>query len=86
MAVVPLREGGVIPGVVMEPDLDLIAKIDGWLTDAKSGQLRAMAYVMIDRDRAVVTGWTGRADGHDMLGGVSLLAFRYMKADQGRDD
>ena len=83
--VVPLISGGLVPAIVAEPDQELIAKVDQWLADAKSGQLRAMAYVMIDRDRAIGTGWVGHSDSHDMLGGVNLLAFRYMKADQDED-
>jgi len=84
--ILPFRAGGVIPATVMEPDQDLIAAIEGWLIDAKSGQLRAMGYVMINRDRDIVTGWIGGADGRDMLSGVNLLTFRYMKAHQEQDD
>ena len=82
--VVPLRSGGVIPATVQEPDTELITKIEGWLADAKSGQLRVVGYAMIDRDRAVTTGWVGGGDHHDMTAAVNLLAFRYMLA--GLDD
>ena len=84
--VVPLRPGGVIPATVMKPDQELIAKIKGWLADAKSGQLRAMGYVMVDRDRTISTGWAGRADDHDMTAGVNMLAFRYMLSGVDRDE
>lgn len=82
----PLKPDGVIPATVMEPDAELIAKIEGWLELARSGQLRSMAYVMIDRDRAIGTGWAGKADDHDMTGGVNTLAFRYMLASTERDE
>lgn len=82
MSVVPLREGGLIPATVMEPDAELIAKLEQLLTDARSGHLRVMSYVLIDRDRAIGTGWVGRGDHHDMTAGVSLLAYRYMGSDR----
>lgn len=82
MSVVPMRPDGLIPTVVAEPDQELITKIEGWLADAQSGHLRAVGYVLIDRDRAIGTGWTGHADHHDMTAGVNTLAFRYMSASQ----
>lgn len=85
MTVVPMRAGGIIPATVMEPDQELIAKIEDWLADAKSGQLRVIGYVMIDRDRAIATGWVGKGDDHDMTAGVNMLAFRYMLAGVERD-
>lgn len=78
--VVPLRSGGVIPATVQAPDTELIAKIEGWLADAKSGRLRAVGCAMIDRDRAITTGWVGHGYHHDMLAAVNLLTFRYMTA------
>ena len=63
--------------MVQAPDAELIAKIEGWLADAKSGHLRSIGYALIDRDRAIGTGWIGHADHHDMTAGVSMLAFRY---------
>ena len=86
MAVVPMREGGLIPATVMEPDEDLIAKLEQLLADARSGHLRALGYSMIDRDRAVTTGWSGHADHHDMTAGVHTLAYRYMRAGEDRGD
>lgn len=80
MAVVPIRPDGVVPAVAMKPDGDLIAKIEEWLEAARSGHLRAMGFVSIDRDRAICTGWCGHADHHDMTAGVNMLAFRYMAA------
>lgn len=82
--VVPLRAGGVVPATVMEPDAEVIAKIEEWLKDARSGHLRAIGYATIDRDRAICTGWVGHGDHHDMTAGVNLLQFRYMTA--GRDE
>lgn len=78
MTVVPLKPNGIIPATVMPPDEELVAKLKEWLADAKSGQLRAMGYTIIDRDRAICTGWVGHADHHDMTAGVNMLAFRYM--------
>lgn len=86
MSVVPLRPDGVIPNQVAKPDEELIETLETILTDARSGQLRAFAYVLIDRDRGITTGWNGHADDHDMTAGVNLLAFRYMKAGQDTDD
>ncbi len=82
MTVVPLHSGGLIPATVAEPDQELIAKIKGWLADAKSGQLRVIGYALIDRDRAICTGWVGHGDHHDMTAGVNMLAFRYMSSTQ----
>ena len=82
MPVVPLREGGIIPATVMEPDAELVAKIEGWLADAKSGQLRVIGYALIDRDRSIATGWVGHGDHHDMTAAVNTLAFRYMASSQ----
>lgn len=78
--VVPIRPGGIVPATVQAPDAELIAKLKEMLADAKSGHLRAVGYALIDRDRAIVTGWAGHADHHDMTAGVSLLAFRYLGA------
>ncbi len=86
MTVVPIRADGVIPATVAPPDDELIAKLEGWLADARSGHLRACGFVWIDRDRAICTGWIGHADHHDMTAGVNLLAFRYMRAGQDNDD
>jgi len=85
MAVVPIRADGVVPATVAPPDEELIAKLEGWLTDAQSGQLRAIGFVLIDRDRAICTGWIGHADHHDMTAGVNILAFRYMLVGQDKD-
>lgn len=85
MTVVPLRSDGVVPAIVMPPDEELIAKIEAWLKDARSGQLRAAGFVLIDRDRAIFTGWVGHADHHDMTAGVAILNFRYMAAGQDED-
>ena len=84
--IVPFSKGGIVPATVMEPDADLIAKIEEWLEKAKSGQLRAMAYVMITRDRAIGTGWTGHSDQHDMTAGVNTLAWRFMREAQDFND
>lgn len=85
MNVVPTRPDGVISATVMEPDADLIEKLESMLVDAKSGQLRAAGYTLIDRDRAICTGWIGHADHHDMYAGVNQLAFRYMLAGDSDD-
>lgn len=78
--VVPIRVGGTVPAVVLEPDTELIAKIEEWLRDAKSGHMRAAGFVWVDRDRAIRTGWAGHADHHDMTAGVAMLAHRYLSA------
>lgn len=62
----------------MEPDEVLIAKLESWLADARSGQMRVIGFAIVDRDRAITTGWVGHGDHHDMTAGVNLLAFRYM--------
>lgn len=85
-AVVPIRRGGVVPAIVQPPDPELIAKIEGWLADAKSGQLRVIGFALIDRDRSICTGWIGHGDHHDMTAGVNMLAFRYMTAALADDD
>lgn len=86
MTIVPLRPDGVIPATVAPPDAELVAKLEELLADAQSGQLRAIGYASIDRDRAIRHGWAGHADHHDMTAGVNLLAFRYMFVSQERDE
>ena len=80
--VVPFQPDGVIPATVMEPNEELIVALENMLIDARSGHLRAVGYVLIDRDRAIHTGWTGKADRHDMTAGVNMLAYRYMASSQ----
>ncbi len=76
--VVPMRLDGVIPATVMKPDQELIEKLEALLADARSGHLRALGYTMINRDRAIGTGWAGNCDEHDMTAGVNILQFRFM--------
>jgi hypothetical protein len=86
MSVVPIRHDGVIPATVSPPDKETISKLEDLLAKAISGQLRAIGYVMIDRDRAIGTGWAGHSDSHDMTAGVNMLAHRYMQCRQHQDD
>ena len=68
MTIVPIRSGGVVPEIVMPPNEELIASLERMLEDAKSGHLRALVYALVDRNRAIHHGWTGKADHHDMAG------------------
>ncbi len=59
-----------------EPNEELVSELEGMLSDAQSGHLRAVAYASVDRDRAIVTTWCGNCDRHDMMAGVAKLNHR----------
>jgi hypothetical protein len=76
--VVGLNENAVLTHG--EPDDDLIAALEDMLASARSGSLRAMAYAAISNERAISTSWRGHCDQHDMVAGVGMLQYRFLKS------
>lgn len=72
--VVGLREDSVFAHG--EPDLELVALLEQLVSDARSGQLRALAYAAVTSERAINTNWIGHCDLHDMLCGTGILNHR----------
>ena len=67
--------GGPRPG---EADPDLVEKLEQLLAEAKSGELVAVAHVMLYRDGTSRNGWIGSGVTAQPLGfAISLLAHRY---------
>lgn len=61
-----------------EPDEEIIATLEKLLEDARSGELRAIAYGTIRRNSVVGTGWAGVAGTRFPLGAViGMLSTRY---------
>lgn len=77
--VVPL---GVIANTKnTEPDHELICLVESLLERAKSGELRALAYVTLTSEGCIGTGWEGVSGSRWPIGtGVGLLQKRYMDA------
>lgn len=84
--VVPLRDSHPQIFKHGEPNEELVAKLEELLEMAKSGYLRAMSYVLITSDRAVITSWSGQCDGHDMTAGVSKLFYKFLAAETLKDE
>lgn len=73
--VVQLREGTALPG---QPDEALVALLERLLEDARSGDLRAIAYATVRAGGAVGTGWDGGRGTRDPLStAISILGVRY---------
>lgn len=67
-----------LPG---EPFGDLVTDLERLLADAKSGELRALAYAAIRKNEEIGTGWTGDHGTRNPLGlGILLLHHRYAEA------
>ena len=65
----------VLPG---EPDTDLIETLERLLEDAKSGNIRALAYATVCESEVLGSGWTGVAGTRYHLGSsVLMLQSRY---------
>lgn len=77
MSVVPLKVGHIVPGSVGEPNQELIGKLEEMLVEARSGQMRAAACIVVDISRAIHTDWFGSCDSHDMAAGVGMLQHRF---------
>lgn len=74
--VVPLSSNHVLNHG--EPDEELAAMLDQLAADARSGQLRAIAYVGVTSERAINTNWAGHCDLHDMMAGTNVLNHRLL--------
>lgn len=78
--IVSLR--GDIPensGVVND---DLIAELEGYLNDARKGDIVAMAFVGVRGNRHVFTSWEGADLGYtyELSHGMNVLEYRLMRA------
>jgi hypothetical protein len=83
--VVGLR--GVVP--VGEPVAEVVEALEGLLERARSGRLRAVAYVTVGADGAVGTAWSlppelghvsRGVEGHALASGILSLGWRYGEA------
>jgi hypothetical protein len=75
----------VLPG---EANEELVATIEQLLSDAKSGSLRALAYVTVRENNVIGSGWDG-SDGtrYPLAAAISILSVRYAMALQdGKDE
>lgn len=78
--VIGLREDAVF--VHGEPDEDLAKQLDALAADARSGSLRAIAWVGVTNERCINTCWSGHCDQHDMIAGLNILNFRLLSAQE----
>jgi hypothetical protein len=68
----------VLPG---EANDDLVETIEGLLAQAKSGELRALAYCTVRDNNVIGTGWDGSDGTRYPLGtAISILSVRYPTA------
>lgn len=68
----------VLPG---EANDDLVETLEGLLAQAKSGELRALAYCTVRQNNVISTGWDGSDGTRYPLGSaVSILSVRYATA------
>ena len=69
-------------GPILEPIPDIIEELERLLEKAKAGDIKALAYFLIDGADGITTGWcSGCASMHQMICGASRLQFRIMKTD-----
>lgn len=80
--VVGLRGG---PISTKEPDEDVLAALETYFEQAKSGKIRGVAFAFITEQNFTVTGWSGDCDDRMMLSAVSLLQYRLAKCLDERD-
>ena len=61
-----------------QPDPELIERIESILEEAKSGELRGIAYALVRTDGGQGVGWTG-VDGtrHLLASGIMMLHHNY---------
>lgn len=75
--IIPIH-GGADP---REPVADLIEDIKSLLARAESGEIRALAWALVNRDNSLNTGWCGEAGTRYPVGvATSLLSTRYLRA------
>jgi hypothetical protein len=64
-----------------EPYAGVVETLERLLADAKSGNLRAIAYAVVRTQNVQATGWDGAAGTrHPMSGAIMILAHRYAEA------
>lgn len=75
--VVKLKPDETLDG---EPDTDIIDKLERLLERAKSGDIRAFAYAVVQRQNVLATGWEGTAGTRCTLASsVGILNARYLE-------
>lgn len=65
-----------------EPDADVIQAIAELHRAAKAGAISGFAFVAVRVSDIIETNWSGKADGHRMLAGVSILQDKMLRAHQ----
>lgn len=77
MSIVELKPG-YLPD---KPYEGVVATLERLLADAKSGNLRAIAYAVVRAQGVQATGWDGAAGTrHPMSGAIMILHHRYAEA------
>lgn len=70
-------KGNTVPG---EPNKDIIADLEQLLSEAKAGQISAIAYCTV-RQGTIGTGWAGGSGTRgDMSSAILMLSHRYAGA------
>ena len=61
---------------------DLVEELEGYLKDAKTGDIVAMAFAGVRANRHVFTSWEGADRGYtyELSHGTNVLTYRLMKA------
>lgn len=63
-----------------QPQQDLIVALERLLEAAKTGEIQAVAFAIINDDRAVSTAWKGGFVSNELMAAVAWLYFRYGRA------
>lgn len=77
MSVVPFKDS-IPPG---EPNLDMVEELERLLSEARSGELRGIAYATFKMGGSTGTGWSGSDGSRLPLGAaIMMLHSRYGEA------
>lgn len=63
-----------------QPQPDLVEALERLLAAAKTGEIQAVAFAIIDDDRGVSTAWKGGFVANELMSAVAWLYFRYGRA------
>lgn len=70
--------GAFVPGA---PDERVVDLLEGYLKEAKAGNLRSVAVVGVTTDGTVTTAWRHNSDLFTMVGGVAWLQQRLVNTE-----
>jgi hypothetical protein len=76
--VIPLSANSVLNHGPADPET--LRVLEQLVEDARSGSLRALAYVGVTSERAINTNWIGHCDKHTLIAGTSMLNHRVLTA------